>query len=302
MSDPEARAREALRKALAERLATGPPLVLDGALGTELERHGADAGLPLWSARSLVEDPALVARIHAEYAAAGAEVLSADTFGTQARSLAHGGLAARARELTILAVRLAREAAGPARWVAGSAPPLEDCYRPDRVPDAAALAREHGEHARNLVDAGADVVLVETMNTAREAAATVAAAREAGAPVWVSFVCDEAARLLSGEPLAEALAAVAPLGPAAVGVNCLPPRAVAPCLPVLADSGLPLLVYANLGAPTEEGGFARTDDLSPEDFAAHAAGWLEAGAAAVGGCCGTTPAHVAAIAAVRDAR
>jgi S-methylmethionine-dependent homocysteine/selenocysteine methylase len=287
--------------ALRERLAAGPPVVLDGALGTEIERRGGDASLPLWSARALLEDPALVARIHRDYVEAGAEILVADSFRTQARSLAHAGLAGRAGELCALAVRLTREAAEQAArpcWVAGSAPPLEDCYRPDLVPGEDALRREHAAHAANLVAAGADLLFLETMNTVREARAALVSAREAGAEAVVSFVCGAApdARLLSGEPLAEALAAVAPLAPLAVGVNCLPPRAAAACLPALARSGLPFMVYANLGAPTPDGGFRRSDDLTPEAFADEASRWLDAGACAVGGCCGTTPAHVAAIA------
>lgn len=284
---------------LRERLASGPPLLLDGALGTEIERHGGDARLPLWSARALLEDPELVARIHREYVAAGAEILVANTFRTQARSLAHAGCADRARELCALAVRLARDAAeratGPC-WVAGSAPPLADCYRPDLVPGEDALRREHAAHAENLVAAGVDLVFVETMNTLGEARAALAAARDAGAAALVSFVCGADARLLSGEPLAEVLAGVAPLGPLAVGVNCLPPRAAAACLPVLARSGLAFVVYANLGAPTPDGGFLRSDELVPEAFADEACRWLDAGACALGGCCGTTPAHLAAVA------
>jgi hypothetical protein len=162
--------------------------------------------------------------------------------------------------------------------VLGSAPPLEDCFHPERVPDDATLAREHGEHARHLVEAGADAVLVETMNTIREAVAAVRAARECGAPVFASFVSRGRARLLSGEPLDEAVDAVARLGPLAVGVNCLPPGAVPPCLAVLQRAQLPFFVYANLIGPGEE--------RSPEEYARCAAGWIEAGARIVGGCCG----------------
>ena len=75
---------------LLERLAEGPALLLDGATGTELERRGSDAALPLWSARALVTDPDLVGRIHAEYVAAGAELLTANTFRTQQRTLSRG--------------------------------------------------------------------------------------------------------------------------------------------------------------------------------------------------------------------
>ncbi|MDJ0851195.1 MAG: homocysteine S-methyltransferase family protein [Myxococcota bacterium] len=281
------------------RLREGPPLLLDGATGTELERRGARCELPLWSARALLDDPELVRRIHADYVASGAELITANTFRTQRRALSHGGLGDRAEELTRLALQLAREAADGGRAalaVLGSAPPLEDCFRPDLVPDEAALAAEHAAHAEHLAAGGADAILVETMNTVREARAALAAAAATGLPALVGFVCWEGATLLSGEPLGEALRAVAELGPATVLVNCLPPRNVAPCLDVLRQAGLPFGVYANLGAPVEHGLYARTDECSPEEFAEYARGWLSAGANLVGGCCGTTPAHISILA------
>lgn len=282
-----------------QRLRSGPALLLDGATGTELERRGARCELPLWSARALVDTPALVRAIHADYVAAGAGILTANTFRTQRRALSQGGLGQRAAELTQLAVRLAREAAEASDatvLVLGSAPPLEDCFEPDRVPDAAALAVEHAEHAANLAAARVDAILVETMNTIREAEAALRAARATGFPALVSFVCWEGARLLSGEPLGEAIEALRPLGPEAVLVNCLPPGNVPPCLEVLRQSGLPFGVYANLGAPVENGLYQATDACSPLEYSEHAAAWLESGARIVGGCCGTTPAHLSAVA------
>jgi S-methylmethionine-dependent homocysteine/selenocysteine methylase len=286
---------------LAKRLAEGRPLLLDGATGTELERRGVRTGLPLWSASALLDAPDVVQRIHADYVAAGAEALTANTFRSQRRALAHGDLGDRASELTSRAVQLARRADEPSDpdrtvFVLGSAPTLEDCYRPDRVPDDATLAREHAEHARNLVAAGVDAILVETMNTVREAVAALRAADEAGAASLVSFVCWDGARLLSGESLDGAVAAVVPLHPLAVLVNCLPPSNVGACWPALRASGLRFGAYANLGAPDDETGFTRSEDCSPEEFAAHAAAWVEAGARIVGGCCGTTPDHIDAVA------
>jgi S-methylmethionine-dependent homocysteine/selenocysteine methylase len=137
------------------------------------------------------------------------------------------------------------------------------------------------------VRAGVDAILVETMNTLREGVAAARAAREAGADLLVSFVCDREARLLSGEPLGEAIDAVLELAPAAVGVNCLPPAAVAACLPRLERAGRPFLVYANLAAPAAA--------TTPAAFARAALRWAAAGAACIGGCCGTTPAHLRAL-------
>jgi S-methylmethionine-dependent homocysteine/selenocysteine methylase len=279
----------------AARLGAGPPLLLDGATGTELERRGVRAELPLWSSHALLEAPEVVEAIHRDYVAAGAEAVVADTFRTQRRTLARAGLGERAGELTALAVALARRAAGGG-FVLGSAPPLEDCFRPELAPGDAALAREHAEHARHLAAAGADAVLAETHGCVREALAAVRAAQDAGLPVVVGFRCGPDARLLSGEPLAAALAAVAPLAPAAVAVTCLPPSAVAACLPVLVASGLRFGVKANLGAPGAAPGGRRAEECAPAAFAAHARAWLDAGARFVGGCCGTRPEHVRALA------
>lgn len=312
------------RETLARRVACGPPLLLDGALGTELEARGQPAQLPLWSSHALLDAPEIVTEIHRDYLQAGAEILTADTFRTQRRVLERAGRvlvgpsedgmpedgsldeAARigvdslARALTRRAVALARHAAerhAGACWIAGSAPPLEDCYRPDRVPGDEALRDEHRAHARNLAHAGVDLILVETINSAREGAAAAGAARATGLPFFVSFVCWERGRLLSGEPLRDAIEAVRGEGPLLVGVNCLPVSAVGDCLPALVDAGIPFGVYENLGAP-ETSGPGRSADCSPEEFARHASAWIDAGASLVGGCCGTTPAHIAAIARV----
>src|SRR5688500_8680983 len=221
-----------------ERLRSGPPLLLDAAMGTELQRRGADTRLPLWSARALVEAPDLVREIHREEAAAGADVLTANTFRTHRRTLAKGALAERSRELTALAVRLARETAdarGDA-FVAGSLSPLEDCYRPDLVPEDAALEREHREQAESLAEAGVDLLLLETHNTIRELAAAARAAKATGLPFVASMATDGAGRLLSGEAIEDAVRALEPEGPDALAINCVPARRLAVDLKHLARS------------------------------------------------------------------
>jgi S-methylmethionine-dependent homocysteine/selenocysteine methylase len=286
---------------LPTRLAGGRALVLDGATGTELERRDVATSLPLWSAHALLRAPDLVAAIHADYAAAGADILTANSFRTQRRTLARGGWGERAGELTSLAVDLARRTARRFErerrvYVVGSAPTLEDCYRPDLVPDDDTLRREHSEHAENLAEAAVDAILVETMNSRREAVAALRAARATGLPALVSFVCWDGARLLSGESLRDALAAALPEAPSALLVNCLPPSNVDACLPVLRDSGLPFGVYPNLGAPADEAGRKRSEECGPAAFADLAAEWRAAGAHILGGCCGTTPSHIRALA------
>jgi S-methylmethionine-dependent homocysteine/selenocysteine methylase len=292
--------RETTAGWLERRLAQGPALLLDGALGTELERRGVACGLPLWSTHALLDRPELVAEVHRDYVEAGAEIVTANTFRTQRRTLARAaGLAERDAELSARAIELARQAARGAPRpviVAGSAAPLEDCFAPELVPDAASLNREHTRHAENLAGGGADLILIETMNCIREAEAAARAARATGLPFHVSFVCWREGRLLSGESLADALRAVLAFGPLSVGVNCLPPSAVAACLSPLCNATLPFGVYANLGAPAVSAEGERSEDCTPEVFSEHADSWLRAGARLVGGCCGTGPAHIRALA------
>ena len=295
-----------LSKAFRERLAgSARPLLLDAAMGTELQRRDADTTLPLWSAKTLIRDPELVWTIHGDEVAAGADILTSNTFRTHARTLGKAGLAARSGELTARAVQLAHQAAAvPGRdvFVAGSLSPVEDCYRPDLAPDDDFLAREHAAQARFLAEAGVDLILAETHNSIREAKAALSAAKATGLPVVLSFVTDGAGKLLSQEAIGDAVRALRPLAPDVLGINCVPAARLAGDLEILASAapGLPLSAYGNLGLPDESRGWAFTEELSPDEYAAHARRWLQLGARIVGGCCGTTPGHTRALRALLD--
>jgi S-methylmethionine-dependent homocysteine/selenocysteine methylase len=278
-------------------------------MGTELARRGADTLPPLWSARALRDAPRLVREIHAENVAAGADVLTANTFRLHKRNiereprgfLLDGGRNSSTRHLVAKAVSLARESAAPRSIaIAGSLAPLEDCYRPDLVPDEAALALEHREMAEALGEAGVDLILVETMNAVRELLAATSAALATGLPVVASMVTDGAGRLLSGEPVVEAARALLALRPApdAIGVNCVPARKIGRDLAGLrgAAPGVPLSVYANTGRALDEAAGLFSDPTPPDAYALLAAGWLAGGGVALlGSCCGTTAAHTAAL-------
>jgi S-methylmethionine-dependent homocysteine/selenocysteine methylase len=271
------------------RIGAGPPLVLDAALGTELLRRGANLPPPLWSAQALLDRPELVEEIHRENAEAGADILTIGSFRLHGRNLRNSLCSLSRGELVAKAVTLARRAAeGP--WIAGSLAPLEDCYRPDRVPSEAEISSEHVEMAAALAAAGVDLILVETMNTIREALAASRGAAATGLPVVVSCVTDGNGRLLSGEPVeafARALLAL-PAPPDALGINCVAARDLAGDLARLsaAATGVPLAAYGNVfGVP-----------VAPGDYAELAAEWVRLGARVAGGCCGTNAAHTAAVA------
>ncbi|MCO5175942.1 MAG: homocysteine S-methyltransferase family protein [Thermomicrobiales bacterium] len=285
--------------AFRERLRQPDALIVDGALGTELERRGVPTPEPLWSAQALLLHQDAVQQIHAAYVESGADILTANTFRTNERAVERARLAGRAEHLTHRAVALAREAADAAArpvWVAGSISPVEDCFSPWLVPDDAALAREHGLLAAWLAGAGVDLILIETMNCIREAYAAAQAALSTGLPVLVSFVCSEDGHLLSGESLADAASALAPLGPDGLLVNCIPTPHVETALRNLAQSTtLPIGAYGNLGPPVASDRWELEDAIGPQRYAAYVSDWLALGARIVGGCCGTTPAHIATL-------
>lgn len=293
------------RRSLPERLTNGEILLLDGATGTEIERRGLHTYLPLWSALGLIEQPALVRAIHEDYARAGADILTANTFRTTARTLSHAGHdPAQASDLTRLAVRLAQEAAaatGRDVLIAGSIAPLEDCYSPWLSPPEEIAFAEHLAHARNLAAAGVDFLMVETMPVIDEAAAAVRAALTTGLPVTAGFVLGEDGRLLSGETLAEAVERVVPLGVCAILVNCSPPGTITNALHTLRGlTHLPIGGYANLGTVDDTVGWRADEHTSGPAYAAAAEEWLRAGAQIIGGCCGTRPEHIAALRELLD--
>lgn len=283
-------------------------LVLDGAMGTELLRRGKNIDPPLWSANSLLEDPGEVVRIHTEYVKAGADIITANTFRTNPRAFKAAGLSTeRARDATRRAVDCARLAIKQASGlrevrVAGSIAPVADCYRPELVPSASELEAEHRVFSRWLAEAGVDVILVETMNTVREARIAVKAAAQTDMEVWASFVgAGNPSMILSGENLEHGLFAATEAGASVVGINCTMPETVAPTLTESTRRiNVPLMVYANGGKICSSGDWDFDDCLSPKRYAEHVASWLLLGVSVVGGCCGTTPAHIAAMRAVID--
>jgi homocysteine S-methyltransferase len=285
-----------------DALARGP-LVLDGATGTELTRRGVPTPLPLWSGGALESHPDVVEQIHRDYVQAGADIVVANTFRTNVRTLRGAGRLEEGPNLNRVAVELARRAAAGRAWVAASVAPLEDCYYPERVPDEAVLRAEHGRMAAWLKAARPDLIWIETMNTIREARAAAEAAADTALPFVVSFVTREGGDLLSGESLEEAVAAVDAFAPLAIGLNCIPPKGVSANLPRLRRATQrPLAAYAHIGNPDPINGWSFSQTIAPSVYAECAREWLDLGASIIGGCCGTTPEHIRAAAAILRGR
>jgi S-methylmethionine-dependent homocysteine/selenocysteine methylase len=290
------------------------PVILDGGMGRELRHRGVENLSTIWSANALLVAPDVVREVHADFIAAGAQVITTNTYGVIRHELAREGVEHRLRELNELAGQLAgeaRDAAPHEVWIAGSLPPLNGSYRPDRVwpfEKSAPLYREQAEILAPYID----LFICETMSSAAEAFAAATAACETGKPVWVSFTLheDRSGRLRSGETISEAVRALAGLPIHGFLANCCAPEAITAALPELTATGAPYVGgYANTFTPVPEtwtldgsdpsdGALEYRTDLDPEAYAAHAASWWEAGATVVGGCCGTRPAHIARIASM----
>lgn len=280
------------------------PLLLDGATGTELVRRGVNISLPLWSARALLEAPDVLHAIHHDFLAAGADAITANTFRTHRRSLAKAGLGHRAAELTRQAVgiaKAARDERKPDAIVLGSVAPLEDCYQPALAPDEPTCRAEHAEMIGNLLDADVDLVLIETMNNLPEARAAAREAQRLAPSKWIISFCTKslgpAGILLSDEPLSDLLGELHDAY--AVGVNCVAAPSVEAQVRFLRDAmpdHVRIIAYANIGCADEAGNWVVTDAADPAQYAQYAQRWIHAGAAIIGGCCGTTPAMIQAIA------
>ena len=289
-------------------------VLLDGAIGSELVRRGVR-----WRWHGLRTDAEAVHSLHAEYIDAGADVIRTNTFQLNRRlylnvfrsaeHMAHigaAGLETRAQELTLKAVDLAqraRESGGRDLAIAGVMAPLEHCFRPDLAPGGNEARPEHWEIAAWLARGGVDLILLESMNTIEEARAAAEAAASTGLPVWASFVVGPEGRVLGGDSLQDAARAMEALGVEAVLVNCAPPEALTAAVPELGRAtGLATGAYAHVGKFDPPSWkfefhpqFAETEAWPPARYAAQAIGWLEAGARVIGGCCGTGPAHIAAL-------
>ncbi len=264
-------------------------LLLNGPMGTELEARGVPIPTPVWSAYALEHAPEVVAAIHRDYAAAGARVHTTDTFRTKRRTYPD-----RWEALARLAVRLARESVPAGQLVAGCVAPLEDCYSPWLSPPDP--GPEHAELARVLADAGCDLLLCETFPHAGEALAALDACLETGRETWVAFTAGPEADLLSPEAMGRAAREAAARGAAAVLVNCVPAARTRPFLEAISAAGVPFGAYANAGHPAEGMGWTGEAEAAAERYAALAEGWVAAGATLIGSCCGTGPAHTAALA------
>lgn len=288
-------------------------VVLDGGMGRELQRSGAPFRQPEWSALALSEAPEAVVGVHAAFIAAGAQVITSNSYAVVPFHIGEERFAREGLQLAQVAGQLARRAADASAQpvqVAGSLPPLFGSYRPDlfqpeRVAEVLTpLLQGLAPHV--------DLWLAETQSSVAEVRAIHSHLPADGKPFWVSFTLqdeevDSVPRLRSGEPVADAIEAVAGLGVAAVLFNCSQPEVIGAALEVARSviearhADIAIGAYANAFPPQPKQATANDgldelrEDLDPPGYLVWARDWRARGASLIGGCCGIGPEHIAEI-------
>ena len=297
---------------LNERIEAGEVIILDGAIGTELERRGAPMNTEAWCARVTQDTPDLVRELHEDYIRAGADVITVNTFSAARHVLEAAGLGDAVAEINTRAVELAREArdrvaadrniavAGSiSTYVSGNSG-FQDPQGKPPPEQARAVFREQAEL---LAEAGVDLFVMELLMDWEMASAAMEEAVATGLPVWVGFGCRMAS---DGEtvlmhnrgtdiPFADLIDRIMNIGGSVAGVMHTKVDVISPALEVVFEhwSG-PVCVYAESGEFITPN-WQFDDIITPEDHAEEAAAWVESGVQIVGGCCGINPEHIAAL-------
>jgi methionine synthase I (cobalamin-dependent) len=242
--------------------------------------------------------PDHVRELHHQFLQAGSELALTCSFGASAPRLADGPLAGRARELNMRAAALTREAVGDDHLVGGSVGPTGQLPEPYGPLGEEVAAEAYAEQAQALADGGVDVLVLETFFALEEAKWALQGIQSAtDLPVIVSFSFDQGTRTMMGLSPSDVVATFEPMGVAAIGANC--GRSLADNDMVFAEfraaTELPVWIKPNAGVPqvTADG---VVYEAGPEELAEHVSEYARGGARIVGGCCGSTPEHIAAIA------
>lgn len=278
------------------------PLLCDGAMGTQLLAAGLGPGNcgMLWN----TDAPDKVRAIHGAYRAAGCDLITSNTFGGASTSLVRHGLEKRVEELNRAGAAIAREAAGENGWVLGDVGPFGDFLEPFGDATVAQVHAIFREQIAGLIAGGADAILVETMSDPAEVEVAVAATRACGnLPVIATYAFQKTGegdyRTMMGTSVQEAIARAVQAGAHVVGANCgtaltFPDYLELAAQMVRAAGSTPVIIQPNAGAPRLING--NTVYLAtPDEMALIVRPLLDTGIRIVGGCCGTSPAHLAAM-------
>jgi len=282
-----------------DQLSSGKILVSDGATGTNLQKMGLKPGMSpeVW----VMEQPQKILELEKAFVHAGSDIILTCTFGGTRLRLKDGDYADQVSDVNHKAVELARQAANERYGVivAGSMGPVGGLIQPYGALTLEEVRSAYAEQAQALIEAGVDLLVIETQFSLEEAQAALSAIRQAGdVPVVVSFSYDRGTRTMMGVKPSQVINTFQPLGVAAIGANCGTTlenmgsiikeyRDLAGDLPIWAkpNAGMPILNFAG----------ESVYNISPKEMGSAALGFIEAGAWIVGGCCGNTPEHISEI-------
>ncbi len=291
---------------LALRIKRREPLLVDGAMGTMLlDRQLNGDSCP--EAINLTR-PQVLEDIASRYLEAGADILQTNTFGASPFNLRRYGLGDQVRQINEAAVRAVRNVCGQSAFIAGSCGPSGAMLKPHGDTEPGDLAEGFAQQLKSLIEAGVDAIIVETMIDLEEATLAVTAARSLAPslPIFATMTFEHTPRgyfTMMGVGLEQAARGLREAGADVVGSNCGNgiEHMVQIARSLRQSTEAPLIIQSNAGLPIIDG--ARTTyPESPEFMADHAALMLEAGVTVIGGCCGTTPAHIKALRTMIDAR
>lgn len=280
-------------------------IVIDGGMGRELEAQGAPIDPPLWSANAFYTDPDIVKNVHKAFIAAGASVITANTYAIIQYHLNNANKAGDQLELLDLAYKMARQArdeTNPNVRVAASLPPLSESYRADLVPDDELLEQEYTLLIDQAIKHQVDILLGETLTQAREAGIITKLAKKTDIPLWISFTVNESGNLRSGESLRDVAKELLYDGVEVLLVNCSTIENIDCSIEIYKKLGQEFnFQYGAFGNRYKEirkdyklalKSTAINEEISPAQYTDAVKSWIMKGASIVGGCCGIGPEYI----------
>jgi homocysteine S-methyltransferase len=282
------------------------PLILDGAMGSLLQLHNVPRDEYMWMSMANITHPQEVIKLHREYIDAGADIITTNTFRTNPEAvrgylLNTGKHAVEIKAAVRKSVNLAKEAVnGASMLIAGSNAPAEDCYQKEVTLTTDELCRNHEVHIKELFRYGCDFILNETMSHYAEIEAVSSICAKEGIPFVVSIFFDDEFKLLSGESIDEGVDCILKYKPQAVGFNCIRPELF---LNFLCKWRLNFNwgIYMNCGSGSYNDDII-TPGITPSDYKNIIKEMLKYDPSFIGGCCGTTPAHIKNLREIFDER
>jgi homocysteine S-methyltransferase len=271
-------------------------MILDGAMGTEIEKQGFDTSSFLWSAQILLDYPSVVQEIHNEYFKVGADIIVTNTFRVSPYSFKKAGYDEKLSTKTLfkaidLAVN-AKEEFNKDGLIFGSIASLEDCFRPDLVPKESILEEFHLKTLETMDNsADIDLILFETHNNFKEIKVISSLVNQIDHPVGLSLTLNNKGELLDGTSWKKVVGLLESSDFALFGVNCSAPTIITKGLQKLSEVtqlGIPIIAYANIGLvdPITN---QLNDNITGEDYLSEVIKWLDLGVSIIGSCCGSDP-------------